>query len=205
MKKFSNFEGMKALIIVDVQNDFLENGSLAVPNGNDVIPVINEIQTNFELIVATQDWHPADHKSFAANHTGKNTFEVIDLNGLPQVLWPVHCVQGTFGAEFHQGLHTDKIEAIFRKGMDAEIDSYSGFFDNGRRKSTGLFGYLKDRNISEVFICGLAADYCVQFTANDALDCGLKTTILDNATKPIDSGNWEKVKVGFVSRNGHII
>lgn len=196
---------MKALIIVDVQNDFLKGGSLAVPNGNDVIPVINEIQNDFDLIIATQDWHPANHKSFAANHFDKNEFEVIDLNGLQQVLWPVHCVQGSFGAEFHQDLEINKIEAIFRKGMDAEIDSYSGFFDNGKRKSTGLFGYLKDRNVTEVFVCGLAADYCVQFTANDALNLGFKTTIIDNATKPIDGGNWEKIKINFISEGGNII
>lgn len=196
---------MKALIIVDVQNDFLEGGSLAVPNGNDVIPIINKIQNDFELIVATQDWHPINHKSFAANHLDKNEFEVIDLNGLQQVLWPVHCVQGSFGAEFHQDLNSNKIEAIFRKGMDAEIDSYSGFFDNGKRKNTGLFGYLKDRNVTEVFVCGLAADYCVQFTANDALNLGFKTTIIDNATKPIDGGNWEKIKTNFISEGGNII
>lgn len=196
---------MKALIIVDVQNDFLEGGSLAVANGNEVIPIINNLQNDFELIVATQDWHPANHKSFAANHLDKKEFEVIDLNGLQQVLWPMHCVQGSFGAEFHEELNSNKIEAIFRKGMDAEIDSYSGFFDNGKRKNTGLFGYLKDRNVSEVFVCGLAADYCVQFTANDALDLDFKTTIIDVATKPIDGGNWEEIKINFKSKGGNII
>lgn len=196
---------MKTLIIVDLQNDFLDGGSLAVPNGNEVIPIINEIQNDFDLIVATQDWHPANHKSFAANHLNKNEFEVIDLNGLQQVLWPIHCVQGSFGAEFYSELNFNKIEAIFRKGMDAEIDSYSGFFDNGKRKNTGLFGYLKDRNVTEVFVCGLAADYCVQFTANDALNLGFKTTIIDNATKPIDGGNWEKMKTNFISEGGNII
>lgn len=196
---------MKALIIIDIQNDFLKGGSLAVPNGNKVIPIINEIQNDFELIVATQDWHPENHESFAANHPDKNEFEEIDLNGLQQVLWPVHCVQGSFGAEFHSELNSNKIEAIFRKGMDTEIDSYSGFFDNGKRKNTGLFGYLKDRNVTEVFVCGLAADFCVQFTANDALNLGFKTTIIDNATKPIDGGNWEKIKTNFISEGGNII
>ena len=196
---------MKTLIIVDIQNDFLEGGSLAVPNGNDVIPVLNEIQKDFELILATQDWHPQNHKSFAAEHPGKNEFEVIDLNGLQQVLWPVHCVQGSFGAEFHQDLEKNNIEAIFRKGMDPEIDSYSGFYDNGKLKNTGLFGYLKDRKVSEVFVAGLAADFCVYFTANDAIDLGFKTTIIEEASKPIDDENWNKLKDKFREKGGNII
>lgn len=196
---------MKTLIIVDIQNDFLEGGSLAVPNGNDVIPVLNEIQKDFDLIVATQDWHPQNHKSFAAEHPGKNEFEVIDLNGLQQVLWPVHCVQGSFGAEFHQDLEKNNIEAIFRKGMDPEIDSYSGFYDNGKRKNTGLFGYLKDRKVSEVFVAGLAADFCVYFTANDAIDLGFKTTIIEEASKPINAENWNKLKDKFREKGGNII
>ena len=196
---------MKTLIIVDLQNDFLEGGSLAVPNGNDVIPVLNEIQKDFDLIVATQDWHPQNHKSFAAEHPGKNEFEVIDLNGLQQVLWPVHCVQGSFGAEFHQDLEKNNIEAIFRKGMDPEIDSYSGFYDNGKRKNTGLFGYLKDRKVSEVFVAGLAADFCVYFTANDAIDLGFKTTIIEEASKPINAENWAKLKLDFKQKGGNIV
>ena len=196
---------MKTLIIVDIQNDFLEGGSLAVPNGNDVIPVLNEIQKDFELILATQDWHPQNHKSFAAEHPGKNEFEVIDLNGLQQVLWPVHCVQGSFGAEFHQDLEKNNIEAIFRKGMDPEIDSYSGFYDNGKLKNTGLFGYLKDRKVSEVFVAGLAADFCVYFTANDAIDLGFKTTIIEEASKPINAENWEKLKLDFKQKGGNIV
>ncbi len=200
-----NFENMKTLIIVDIQNDFLEGGSLAVPNGNDVIPVLNKIQKDFDLILATQDWHPQNHKSFAAEHPGKYEFEIIDLNGLQQVLWPVHCVQGSFGAEFHKDLKMNSVEAIFRKGMDREIDSYSGFYDNGKRKNTGLFGYLKDRNVSEVFIAGLAADFCVYFTANDALDLGFKTTIIEEASKPIDAENWHKLKDKFREKGGNII
>ena len=195
---------MKTLIIVDIQNDFLEGGSLTVPNGNEVIPVINRIQKDFDLVIATQDWHPCNHKSFAAEHPGKKEFEVIDLNGLRQVLWPVHCVQGSFGAEFHKDLKMNSAEAIFRKGMDTEIDSYSGFFDNGKRKDTGLFGYLKDRKVSEVYVCGLAADYCVYFTANDALDLGFQTTIIEEATKPIDMENWNKIKTNFVAKGGAI-
>lgn len=196
---------MKTLIIVDIQNDFLSGGSLAVPGGNEVIPVINQIQKDFGLVVATQDWHPQDHKSFAAEHPGKKEFETIDLNGLQQVLWPVHCVQASFGAELHKDLDSTNIEAIFRKGMDAEIDSYSGFFDNGRHRNTGLSGYLKDRQVSEVFVCGLAADYCVYFTANDALDLGFRATIIESAVQPIDPENWKKLKEDFKEKGGQIL
>jgi nicotinamidase/pyrazinamidase len=133
---------MDALIIIDVQNDFIPGGSLAVPGGEEIIKIINELQSEFSLVVATQDWHPANHKSFASNHSGKRVFEKVDLHGLEQLLWPDHCIQGSKGAEFHKELDMRKVEAIFRKGMDAEIDSYSGFFDNGYRKSTGLAGYL---------------------------------------------------------------
>ena len=195
---------LKTLIIVDVQNDFLKNGSLEVPNGNEIIPIVNELQNQFDLVVATQDWHPENHKSFAVEHPGKKEFEIINLNGLEQVLWPVHCVQGSFGAEFHQDLNMNSVEAIFRKGMDTEIDSYSGFFDNGKRKNTGLFGYLKDRNVSEIFVCGLAADFCVYFTANDALDLGFKTSILQDATRPIDAKNWLKIQKEFTEKGGNI-
>ncbi|MFV0540194.1 MAG: bifunctional nicotinamidase/pyrazinamidase [Aestuariibaculum sp.] len=196
---------MKALIIVDIQNDFLEGGALAVPKGNTVIPEINKLQNSFDLIVATQDWHPIHHKSFVKEHKNKKEFEIIDLNGLQQVLWPVHCVQGTFGAEFHKDLDTLKIEAIFRKGTDQTTDSYSGFFDNGKRKNTGLSGFLKDRNITEVFVVGLAADYCVYYTANDALNLGFKTNIIEKATKPIDVDNWKKIKNEFILKGGTVL
>lgn len=194
-----------ALIIVDIQNDFLKGGSLEVPNANEVIPVINQLQNQFDLIVATQDWHPHNHKSFASQHDDKFEFDTIDLNGLEQVLWPDHCVQGTFGAEFHKDLNTNKIEAIFRKGMDKEVDSYSGFYDNGRRKNTGLLGYLKDRNVNEVSIAGIASDFCVIFTAYDALDLGFKTNIIENASRPIHAENWEIIKNEFVVKGGKLI
>lgn len=129
---------------------------------------------------------------------------MIDLNGLPQVLWPIHCVQGSFGAEFHQDLETNKIEAIFRKGMDTEIDSYSGFYDNGKRKNTGLLGFLKDRNVSEVSVVGLAADYCVHFTAKDALEAGFQTEIIEKATRPISLNNWKNLKEEFKNLGGII-
>ncbi|HLP78182.1 MAG TPA: bifunctional nicotinamidase/pyrazinamidase, partial [Candidatus Paceibacterota bacterium] len=155
---------MKALILVDIQNDFLSGGALAVPDGDAVIPVANRLQAAFPLVVATQDWHPANHGSFAANHPGRKVFEQIDLNGLPQTLWPVHCVQNTRGAELAAALNRDRIAKVFPKGTDATIDSYSGLFDNGHRKSTGLGEWLKARGATEVFVCGLATDYCVKFT-----------------------------------------
>lgn len=196
---------MKALIIVDVQNDFLPGGALAVKHGDTIIPVINSLQQKFELVVATQDWHPADHKSFASSHPGKNVFDEILLNGLSQVLWPDHCVQQTFGAEFSSLLDTKKIEAIFRKGMDKNIDSYSGFFDNGKKKATGMGYYLKGRGITEVYVTGLAGDFCVNFTAVDALELGFKSTIISDATMPINDENFEKIKEKFYLTGGAII
>lgn len=195
---------MNVLIIVDVQNDFLPGGALAVKDGFEIIPVINSIQEKFDLVVATQDWHPAEHKSFASNHPGKKFFEEIDLDGLPQVLWPDHCVQQTNGAEFSSDLDTKKIEAIFRKGMDKNIDSYSGFYDNGKRKSTGLAAYLEGRGITSVFVAGLAADFCVYFTALDALELGFKTTIITDATKAIDNDMLKSKLDSFVSKGGSL-
>jgi nicotinamidase/pyrazinamidase len=193
---------MKALIIVDIQNDFLPGGALAVQNGDAVIPVINKLQSQFDLVVATQDWHPADHKSFASMHPGKKIFDEIKLNGLPQVLWPDHCVQETKGAEFSSMLDTKKIEAIFRKGMDNNIDSYSGFFDNGKKKATGMGAYLKGRGITSIYVCGLAADYCVNFTALDGLELGFDSTIITDATLPINEGNFKKIIEDFKSTGG---
>jgi nicotinamidase/pyrazinamidase len=193
---------MNALIIVDVQNDFLPGGALAVKDGDAVIPVINNLQKKFDLVVATQDWHPADHKSFAISHPGKKVFEEIILNGLPQVLWPEHCVQQTVGAEFSPSLDTKKIEAVFRKGMDKNIDSYSGFFDNGKKKATGAGAYLKGRGVSSIFVCGLAADYCVNFTALDGLELGFQSTIITDATRAIDQENFKKVLEKFKSKGG---
>lgn len=195
---------MKALIIVDIQNDFIPGGSLAVPDGDKIISRINELQKKFDLVVATQDWHPANHKSFASQHDSKNPFEIIDLNGLQQTLWPDHCIQSTKGAEFHKDLNTNKIEAIFRKGTNPEIDSYSGFFDNGRKKATGLHGYLQERKVTSVFVCGLAADFCVYYTALDALSLGYETTILDESTKAIDPINFVDLKDNFRTKGGKI-
>lgn len=177
---------MKALILVDIQNDFLPGGALAVPEGDKVIPVANRLQPLFPLVVATQDWHPANHGSFAASHSGKNVFEQINLNGLLQTLWPVHCVQNTKGAELAAALNRERIVKIFPKGTDVGIDSYSGLFDNGRRKSTGLGEWLKTGGVTEVFVCGLATDYCVKFTALDAAQMGFKTHLIEDASRGVN-------------------
>lgn len=195
---------MKALILVDVQTDFLPGGALAVPDGDAVIPVINNMQHHFDLVVATQDWHPAGHKSFASAHNGKNEFDKIQLNGLEQVLWPDHCVQGTTGAEFAPAINMNRVEAIFRKGMDKEIDSYSGFYDNGHLKATGMGAYLKGRGIKEIFVCGLAADFCVYFTALDGLMLEFGATILEDATRAISPEGFEAAKENLLDKGGAI-
>lgn len=195
---------MDALMIVDIQNDFLPGGSLAVPKGDEIIPVVNELQKSFELVIATQDWHPQGHKSFASSHTGRKPFETTTLQGLEQILWPDHCVQGTKGADFHADLQMKRVEAIFRKGMDPEIDSYSGFYDNGHRKTTGLAGYLRERKVKNVYICGLAADFCVFYTAMDALKEGFNTYVIENATRAIDQGGFLKAKQEIKALGGRV-
>ena len=177
---------MKALILVDIQNDFLPGGALAVPDGDAVIPVANKLQSAFPVVVATQDWHPANHGSFAASHPGKKVFEQIELNGLPQTLWPVHCVQNTTGAELARALVRERIAKVFPKGTDPNIDSYGGLFDNGHRRSTGLGEWLKAQRVTEVFVCGLATDYCVKFTALDAAKMGFKTHLIEDASRGVN-------------------
>jgi len=196
---------MKALLLIDLQNDFLPGGSLAVPGGDQILPVVNQLQEQFDLVVATQDWHPPTHKSFASNHPGKAVFDTIDLNGLPQVLWPDHCVQGTTGAAFSTAVDWRKTEAIFRKGTDPAIDSYSGFYDNGHRKATGLEAYLKGRGVTAVYLAGLAADYCVYFTGNDALDSGFSVYLVENATRAISADGFEKAKAGLLQKGGRVV
>ena len=176
---------MKALLLIDIQNDFLPGGSLAVPEGEQIIPLVNRLQKRFDLVVASQDWHPENHGSFAANHPGKEPFDKTELNGLEQILWPPHCVQGLKGAEFSSELDMNKVETIFRKGMDPEIDSYSGFFDNGHQKSTALHDYLQGKHVDTVYIAGLAADVCVRFTASDAVEMGYKTYVISDATRAV--------------------
>lgn len=177
---------MKALILVDIQNDFLPGGALAVPEGDKVISVVNKLQPLFPFVVATKDWHPADHGSFAANHPGKSVFERIDLNGLSQTLWPTHCVQNTEGAELAKSLNSKGITEFFTKGTEKGIDSYSGLFDNGLRKSTGLGEWLKAQGVTDVFVCGLATDYCVKFTALDAVKMGFKTHFIEDASRGVN-------------------
>lgn len=196
---------MNALILVDIQNDFIPGGKLPVPHGDEIIKLVNELQDSFELVVATQDWHPPDHKSFASQHKGRKLFEVISLHGLDQVLWPDHCVQGSNGAGFHKDLNMNKVEAVFRKGMNPDIDSYSGFFDNGYKKSTGLAGYLRERAVRKVYACGLAADYCVAFTAKDALKENFETYIIEDATRAIDPVGYAKIKDEIITSGGQYI
>jgi nicotinamidase/pyrazinamidase len=198
---------MKALVVVDLQYDFLPGGALAVPEGDQVIPVINGLMPEFYLVVATQDWHPPDHGSFASNHKDKKPGDLIDLNGLEQVLWPNHCVQGTHGAELSEELDHGEIQEIFRKGTDPEIDSYSGFFDNGHRKATGLAGYLKSHGVEEVYISGLAADYCVKFTALDALKEDFITCLFIDATRAVNlhADDFEKAIREMKKKGVHIL
>ncbi|TNF26284.1 MAG: bifunctional nicotinamidase/pyrazinamidase [Deltaproteobacteria bacterium] len=177
---------MRALILVDLQNDFLPGGALAVPNGDAVIPVANALLPRFEIVVATQDWHPADHMSFAAQHPGRSPGEVVDLDGLPQVLWPVHCVQGTRGAEFAAPLCQEGWGAVFVKGTDPRVDSYSGFYDNGHRASTGLADWLRGRGVDTVYVMGLATDYCVKFTALDAVSEGFATHLVVDGCRGVE-------------------
>lgn len=177
---------MEALILVDIQHDFLPGGALAVTDGDAVIPIANQLQSHFDLVVATQDFHPENHQSFAANHPGKQIGNVIQLNGLDQVLWPNHCVQGSSGVEFASDLQMDKVAKVFPKGTDPEIDSYSGFFDNGHRKATGLGDYLKEHGVNRVVVVGLATDYCVKFTALDAKKLGFDTMVVPEATRAVN-------------------
>lgn len=177
---------MKTLLLIDIQNDFMPGGALAVPGGDEIIPVVNDLMPKFELIVATQDWHPADHGSFAANHPGRQAFEQAELAGLPQTLWPVHCVQHTGGALFAPGLHTRRITRVFTKGMNPRIDSYSGLFDNGHRASTGMGEWLKDQGVTHLTIVGVATDYCVKFTVLDALAGGFSVEVLTSACRGVN-------------------
>lgn len=177
---------VKALVLIDLQNDFVPGGALPVARGSEVVPIVNRLQQLFELVVATLDWHPSNHCSFAANHPGKKPGDVMALNGVPQILWPVHCVQNTPGAAFVAGLNTRRVEKVFQKGTEPDIDSYSGFFDNGHRKATGLADYLRSRGTAEVFVVGLATDYCVKFTAIDSVHLGFKTHLIEDACRGVE-------------------
>lgn len=176
----------EALIVIDVQNDFCPGGALAVAGGDQIIPRINALMDEFQTVVFTQDWHPANHASFAANHPGAAPFSLTEMPYGPQVLWPVHCVQGTEGAAFHPALRTDPAQLVIRKGFRPGIDSYSAFFENDRRTATGLDGYLRSRGIARLVLVGLATDYCVAFSAVDAARLGFATTLLEGACRAID-------------------
>jgi nicotinamidase/pyrazinamidase len=177
---------MNTLLLVDIQNDFLPGGALPVPEGDRIIPIVNTLMPRFDLVLATQDWHPPNHVSFAANHPGTNPGETITHSGLPQILWPVHCVQGTPGAELARGLDISRIGLVFQKGIDPDIDSYSGFFDNGRRRSTGLAEDLQARAITSIYLCGLATDYCVDATALDGRREGFTVTLIEDACRGVN-------------------
>ena len=175
-----------ALIVIDVQNDFCPGGALAVAGGDEIISRINGLMGDFSIVVLTQDWHPLNHASFAANHPGAEPFSLIQMPYGPQVLWPTHCVQGTKGAEFHPDLRTDPAQLVVRKGFRPEIDSYSAFFENDHSTPTGLEGYLRSRGVTAVTLAGLATDYCVAYSALDAARLGFKATVLEGAARAID-------------------
>ena len=177
---------MKALVIVDVQNDFLINGSLEVPRGNSVIEPINQIIMNYSLVVATKDWHPLDHVSFASNHPGKRVGDVVKINNFDQILWPKHCVQESKGSDFPATLNSKTINKIIYKGANSQIDSYSGFYDNGKICSTGLSNYLKANNVTSIDYVGLVTEYCVKFTVLDSIEEGFKTSVILNGIKGIN-------------------
>jgi nicotinamidase/pyrazinamidase len=178
----------EALVVIDVQNDFCPGGALAVADGDAILPLINELISRFEHVVLTQDWHPADHSSFASTHAGKTPFETIDMPYGPQTLWPDHCIQDSKGAEFHPALKWTKAELVIRKGFRKAIDSYSAFFENDRQTPTGLAGYLRERGIAKITLCGLATDFCVAFSALDAVKAGFATDVALDACRGIDLG-----------------
>ena len=175
-----------AFLVIDVQSDFCANGALAVPEGDEVVGHINPLMGQFSHVVATQDWHPADHASFAANHPGAAPFSTLDMPYGPQTLWPTHCVQGTTGAAFHPDLALDRANVVIRKGWRREIDSYSAFFENDRATPTGLGALLRERGVTRVFLAGLATDFCVSFSALDARRLGFETVVMLDACRAID-------------------
>jgi len=190
-------------VIVDLQNDFLPGGALPVPGGDEIVSMVYGLEQNFDLVVATQDWHPPNHGSFAASHPSHKVGDIIELDGLDQILWPVHCVQNSEGADFAPGLKTENIQKIFRKGTDPAIDSYSGFFDNGHRKVTGLEEYLRSKGVDRIFLIGLATDYCVKFTALDGVETGFETYVIQDATRAVNlqSDDFDKA-IGEMNERG---
>jgi nicotinamidase/pyrazinamidase len=194
-----------ALVVVDVQNDFMPGGALAVARGDEVVPVVNRLAIGFEHVVITQDWHPRDHVSFAANHPGRNPFETISLPYGEQVLWPVHCVQGTAGAALHADLEVTHARLVIRKGYRRDIDSYSAFVEADRKTTTGLAGYLREAGVKRVWCCGLATDYCVAWTALDARAAGFEAVVIEDACRAIDLAGsleraWREMQAAGVAR-----
>ena len=190
------------LLVIDVQNDFCPGGALAVEDGDSVVPVINNLIPKFSHVVLTQDWHPATHSSFASNHEGQSPFGTIEMPYGPQTLWPDHCVQGSDGAEFHRDLITEPASLIIRKGMNPAIDSYSAFFENDQSTSTGLSGYLKDKNIKRVICTGLAFDFCVFYSAQDAVKQQFETVVVTDACRAIDMEGSAQAATDAMTANG---
>lgn len=188
------------LLAVDLQNDFCPGGALAVPGGDEVIPLVNRLAARFDHVLLTQDWHPADHASFASAHPGRRPYEVVQAAYGEQVLWPDHCVQGRWGAEFHPGLHADRAELVLRKGYHRGIDSYSAFFENDHATPTGLAGYLRERGFSRVFLAGLALDFCVLWSAQDARRLGFDVVVLEDACRSLDlDGSAERARADLAA------
>lgn len=188
----------KALIVIDVQNDFCPGGALAVPGGDEIVSDINALMTDFDAVILTQDWHPAGHSSFASSHAGKAPYDMVEMPYGPQVLWPDHCVQGTDGAEFHKDLNANRADLIVRKGFNAAIDSYSAFFENDQETPTGLEGYLRTRGLTDLTMVGLATDFCVNFSAVDAAKLGFKVTVLEGLCRAIDlNGSLQAARDGM--------
>jgi len=194
-----------ALLVIDAQNDFCPGGALAVPHGDAIMLMINRIALNFETVVLTQDWHPAEHISFADQHPGKSPFDMIDLPYGPQVLWPTHCVQATPGAALHPDLSIPHASLIIRKGQHRDVDSYSAFLEADRANKTGLDGYFASRGITDIYLCGLATDFCVAWSAEDAVRFGFRATVIEDACRAIDLNNslalaWERLAAAGVTR-----
>ena len=176
------------LLVVDIQNDFCPGGKLAVPRGDEIVPSINRLASRFRHVVLTQDWHPPGHRSFASSHPGKRPFETVTVDYGQQILWPDHCVQGTIGAQFHGGLQIPHAELVLRKGFRSTIDSYSALYENDRKTPTGLAGYLRERRLTRIFIAGLAFDFCVRYSAEDARREDFTVTVIKDACRAIDVG-----------------
>ncbi len=196
---------MRALLVIDIQNDFCPGGALAVAGGDEIVTRVSALMTEFEAVVLTQDWHPSDHSSFASSHPGKGPFESVEMPYGEQTLWPDHCVQGSEGANFHPALNTDRADLIVRKGFRAAIDSYSAFFENDRTTPTGIDGYLRTRGITDLVLVGLATDFCVNYSAQDAAKLGYTVTVREDLCRAIDLGGSLNAARADMAARGVII